>query len=154
VLLRTYVGWTDEPDTIVHYFGLGGDITVVEAARSDRFYQTSCIQKQRDCHYDTHTHTHTHTHTFNDPLSGTTRRAGTRKAKSMWISLKQEILSGSGIRHQQVSFLPRDAIIRGTSHGPVSVCVCPSVTSRSSTKTAKRRITKTTPHDAPKTLFF
>jgi len=32
--------------------------------------------------------------------------------------------------------------IRGTSHGPVYVCVCLSVTSRSSTKTAKRRITK------------
>ena len=33
--------------------------------------------------------------------------------------------------------------ICGTSHGPVSV----SVTSRCSTKTAKRRITQTTPHD-------
>jgi len=48
--------------------------------------------------------------------------------------------------------------IRGTSHGPVSVrlSVClsvrPSVTSRSSTKTAKRRITQTTPHDSPRTL--
>jgi len=48
--------------------------------------------------------------------------------------------------------------IRGTSHGPVSmsVCVClpVSVTSRSSTKTAKRRISKTTPHDSPGTLVF
>jgi len=37
-----------------------------------------------------------------------------------------------------------------------SVClsVCPSVTSRCSTKTAKRRITQTTPHDTPKTLVF
>jgi len=44
--------------------------------------------------------------------------------------------------------------IRGTGHGPVSVCpsVCPSVTSRSSTKTAKRRITQTTPHDSPGSL--
>ena len=34
--------------------------------------------------------------------------------------------------------------IRGTGHGPVSVCirVRPSVTSRCSTKTAKRRITQ------------
>ena len=32
--------------------------------------------------------------------------------------------------------------------------VCPSVTSRSSTKTAKRRITQTTPHDSPGTLVF
>jgi len=52
--------------------------------------------------------------------------------------------------------------IRGTSHGPVSVSVstcvrvrlCPSVTSRSSTKTAKRRITQTTPHDSAGTLVF
>ena len=41
--------------------------------------------------------------------------------------------------------------IRGTSHGPVSVYVrlSVSVTSRSSTKTAKQRITQTTPHDSP-----
>jgi len=50
--------------------------------------------------------------------------------------------------------------IRGTSHGPVSVCpslrpsVCLSVTSRCSTKTAKRRITQTTPHDSPVTLVY
>jgi len=48
--------------------------------------------------------------------------------------------------------------IRGTSHGPVSVSVCLSVclsdTSRCSTKTAKRRITQTTPHDTPGTLVF
>ena len=50
--------------------------------------------------------------------------------------------------------------IRGTSHGPVSVrlsvCVClsVSVTSRSSTKTAKRRITQTKPHDSAGTLVF
>jgi len=42
--------------------------------------------------------------------------------------------------------------IRGTSHGPVSVCL--SVTSRCSTKTAKRKITQTTPHDSPGTLVF
>ena len=32
--------------------------------------------------------------------------------------------------------------------------VCLSVTSRSSTKTAKRRITQTTPHDSPGTLVY
>ena len=36
----------------------------------------------------------------------------------------------------------------------LSVSVCLSVTSRSSTKTAKRRITQTTPHDSPGTLVF
>ena len=46
--------------------------------------------------------------------------------------------------------------IRGTSHGPVSVCLSVhlSVTSRSSTKMAKRRITQTTPHNSPGTLVF
>ena len=42
--------------------------------------------------------------------------------------------------------------IRGTSHGPLSVC--PSVTSQCSSKTAKRRITQTTPHDSAGTLVF
>ena len=46
--------------------------------------------------------------------------------------------------------------IRGTSHRPVSVsvCLCLSVTIRCSTKTTKRRITQTTPHDSPGTLVF
>jgi len=47
--------------------------------------------------------------------------------------------------------------IRGTSmHGPVSVClsVRPSVTSWCSSKTAKRMITQTTPHDSPGTLVL
>ena len=60
-----------------------------------------------------------------------------------------------------VSFYRAMLCIRGTSHGPVSVCpsvsqFCPSVsdTSQSSTNTAKQRITQTTPHDSPGTLAF
>jgi len=54
------------------------------------------------------------------------------------------------------SFYRAMLCIRGTSHGPVSVSVrlCQSVTSRSSTIMAKHRITQTTPHDTPKTLVF
>jgi len=50
--------------------------------------------------------------------------------------------------------------IRSTSHGPVSVrlsvsvSLSVSVTSRSSTKTAKRRITQTTPKVPPGSLVF
>jgi len=44
--------------------------------------------------------------------------------------------------------------IRGTSRGPVSVCLSVSVTSGSFTRTAKRRITQTTPHDTPGSLVF
>jgi len=36
----------------------------------------------------------------------------------------------------------------------IGLCLCLSVTSRSSTKTAKHRITQTTPHDSPGTLVF
>ena len=39
------------------------------------------------------------------------------------------------------ALLPRDAMhprFRGTSHGPVSICVCPSVTSRCSIETDER----------------
>jgi len=54
------------------------------------------------------------------------------------------------------SFYRAMLCIRGTSHGPVSVrpSVRPSVTSRSSTKTAKHGITQTTPHDSTGTLVF
>ena len=38
-----------------------------------------------------------HTHPFNGLFSGTTRRASTRKVKPIWILLKQETVSGSGI---------------------------------------------------------
>ena len=44
-----------------------------------------------------HTHTHTHTHLFNGPLSRTTRVSRYQKGKPIWISLKQETMSGSGI---------------------------------------------------------
>ena len=38
-----------------------------------------------------------HTHPFNGTFSGTTGWAGTRKVKPIWILLKQETASGSGI---------------------------------------------------------
>ena len=37
------------------------------------------------------------THTFNGPFPGLPRWAGTRKVKPIWILLKQETVSGSGI---------------------------------------------------------
>jgi len=48
-------------------------------------------------HARTHAHTHTHTHRFNGPFPRLTRWAGTRKVKPIWILLKQETVSGSGI---------------------------------------------------------
>jgi len=43
------------------------------------------------------THTHTHTPPLNGPLSGTTRLSRYQKGKPIWILLKQETVSGSGI---------------------------------------------------------
>ena len=43
------------------------------------------------------TNTHTHTHTFNGPLSRTTQVSRYQKGKPIWILLKQETVSGSGI---------------------------------------------------------
>ena len=40
---------------------------------------------------------HTHTHTFNGPFSGTTQVSRYLKGKPIWILLKQETVSGSGI---------------------------------------------------------
>ena len=40
---------------------------------------------------------YTHTHPFNGPFPGLPRWAGTRKGKPVWILLKQETVSGSGI---------------------------------------------------------
>jgi len=58
------------------------------------------------------THTHIHTHPFNGPLSGTTRVSQkesslTRKVKPIWISLKQETVSGSGISWAICKSAPR-----------------------------------------------
>ena len=41
--------------------------------------------------------THTHTHPFNGPLSGTTQVSRYQKGKPIWVLLKQETVSGSGI---------------------------------------------------------
>ena len=54
--------------------------------------QCLCIQWQR-CMLITYTHTNP----FNGPFSGTTRVSGYEKGKPIWILLKQETVSGSGI---------------------------------------------------------
>jgi len=65
-------------------------------------------------------------------------------------------LAGRGRPVHLTRFTARCYASAVTSHGPVSVSVCVglSVTSRCSTKTAKRRITKIKPHDSTGTLVF
>ena len=68
-------------------------------------------------------------------------------------NLQQTVIIRQGWQAFAINRFYRSMLsIRGTSHGPVSVRL--SVTSRSSTKTAKRRITQTTPHDTPKDSSF
>jgi len=48
-------------------------------------------------HARTHARNNTHTHPFNGPFSGTTQMSSYQKGKPIWILLKQETVSGSGI---------------------------------------------------------
>ena len=57
-------------------------------------------------HYHTHTHTHTHTR-LTALFLGLPRWAGTRKVKPIWILLKQETVSGSGISWAICKSAPR-----------------------------------------------
>ena len=66
--------------------------------------------------------------------------------------LPVEILAHYFELHSYQRFYRALLCIRGTSHGPVSVRL--SVTSQSFTKTAKHRITRSTPHDSPGTLVL
>jgi len=69
-------------------------------------------------------------------------------------SERSQVFETEVFQYDFKSFYRAMLCIRGTSHGPVSVCLCLSVTSRCSTKTAKRRITQTTPHDTQGTLVL
>ena len=52
-------------------------------------------------------HINTHTHPFNGPFPGLPRWAGTRKVKPIWLLLKQETVSGSGISWAICKYAPR-----------------------------------------------
>ena len=57
-----------------------------------------CVCVRAHTHARTHARTHTHTHTRLTALfPGLPRWAGTRKVNPIWILLKQETVSGSGI---------------------------------------------------------
>jgi len=58
-------------------------------------YRLSRFSEAYGC--DQQTDTYTHTHPFNGPFSGLPGWADTRKVKPIWILLKQETVSGSGI---------------------------------------------------------
>ena len=65
------------------------------------------------------THTHTHTHTFNSPFSGLPRWASTRKVTPIWIFVKQETVSGSGISWAVCKSAPRSRQITTPAYNSV-----------------------------------
>jgi len=72
----------------------------------------SCDTKKFHDNESTHTHTHTHTDRQTDTrltalFPGLPRSAGTRKVKPIWILLKQERVSGSGISWAICKSAPR-----------------------------------------------
>ena len=71
--------------------------------------------------------------------------------------INQIILSLKGYQHKTSAktvheFLPREAMLSAVF--AIVVCLCVSVTLRYCIKTAKRRITQTTPHDSPMIRVF
>jgi len=77
-----------------------GTTSPAEAGKSaeERCEAPSSSQHYAHPLYTTQNNTHTHTqHTFNGSLSRTTRVSRYRKVKPIWILLKQETVSGSGI---------------------------------------------------------
>ena len=112
-----------------------GAVSVVSAGRVDDLVATTlmqfadtCIpatQRQLDCcwhrhsitqlldprhqrqHLNGNTQYYSYTHPFNGPFPGLSRWAGTRKVKPIWILLKQETVSGSGISWAICKSAPR-----------------------------------------------
>jgi len=56
-------------------------------------------------------HQHTYIHPFNGPLSGTIWVSRYQKGKTIWILLKQEAVSGSGISWAVCKSAPRSGQI-------------------------------------------
>ena len=73
-------------------------------------YPKSHLFTHTHTHARTHARTHTHTHTHTRLTALCPRlpgRAGTRKVKPIWILLKQETVSGSGISCAMCKSAPR-----------------------------------------------
>ena len=100
---------------------------------------------------------HKHTHPFNGPLSRTTGWADTRKVKPIWILLKQETVSGSGIswaicksasRSRQTTMpAPHHSVLqagcpscRPTNSGKALKANCETAQSKAETLTASRTV--------------
>ena len=83
------------------------NLIFLSASRFDMVQKTHYGSKRGMANDAKAAHTHTHTHPFNGPFRGLPRWAGTRKVKPIWILLKQETVSGSGISWAICKSAPR-----------------------------------------------
>jgi len=98
-----------------HLAACSASTTSPTTMRSCTPLSVAALHPQTHTHTQTHTHarararTHTHapTHTFNGPLSVTTQVSRYQKGKPVWILLKQEMVSGSGISWATCKSAPR-----------------------------------------------
>ena len=90
------------------------------------------------------THTHTHTHPFNGPLSRTTRASRYQKGEPIWILLKQETVSGSGISWAVCRSASRSREITTPApyHSVFLQAGCPSCRPTNSVKALKVEFTR------------
>ena len=81
----------------------------------------------------------THTHPFNGPFPGLLRWASTRKVTPIWILLKQETVSGSGISWAICMSAPysRQTTTPAPHHSVFLQAGCPSCWATNSIKTLK-----------------
>jgi len=87
--------------------------------------------------------THTHTHTrLTAPFPGLPRWAGTRKVKPIWILLKQETVSGSGISWAVCKSAPcsRQTTMPAPHHSVFLQAGCPSCRPTNSVKALKANV--------------
>ena len=97
-----------------------------------------------------------HTHPFNDPLSGNTLVSRYQKGKAIWILLKQETVSGSGIHCAICKCAPRSRqITTPAPHYSVFLQAgCPSCHPTNSVKALKAEFflqhSRNNNHDATK----
>ena len=82
---------------------------------------------------------YTYTHPFNGPFSGIPGWAGTKKVKPIWILLKQETVSGSGISWAMYKSAPRSRQITmpAPHHSVFLQAGCPSCRTTNSVKALK-----------------
>ena len=119
---------------VVWPFSFASVTDVMSSFRRQKIFFPLFLRNQ--CYY---AHAHTHAHPFNGPLSGTTRVSRYHKGKPIWILLKQETVSGSGISWAICKSAPRSRQITmpAPHHSVFLKAGCPSCHPTNSVKALK-----------------